>query len=105
MGFHVVSSGALLIRACAERDFLHAWGEGFVENHRHTWEVCRAPPRGRYGESPLQWRHRRADRALDRASPILEMIAPHVAHARLRSTRPTAPSRTSISRSAGASRS
>ncbi|HEX7668599.1 MAG TPA: hypothetical protein VF395_03405 [Polyangiaceae bacterium] len=87
MGSHVIVSGELLIRSHEERAFLDAWGDGFSDDHQHSW-LCiarhfgnasvRTTPAGDVTVSIDRWSE------LDYlAAALVERVAPHVASGRL----------------------
>ena len=87
MGSHVIVSGELLIRAREERAFVDAWGQGFSDDHQHSWRcvvryfgsasACTSPA-GDVAVSINRWSD------LDYlAAALLERVAPHVTSGRL----------------------
>ena len=90
MGSHVIVSGELLVRAREARVFLDAWGDGFSDDHEHSWRcvvrhfgsasVCTSPA-GDVAVSIGRWSD------LDYlAAALVERVAPHVASGRLEFT-------------------
>ncbi len=87
MGSHVIVTGHLFVAAAQRRVFLDAWGEGFVEDHAHTWGCV-----ARYlGDATIaRLRDGSVAIAVERwcdldylAAALLERLAPHIHHARL----------------------
>ena len=87
MGSHVIVSGEVLVRAPEERAFLEAWGDGFSDDHQHSWQCvvryfgdacARTSPAGDVTVSINRWSD------LDYlAAELVERVAPHVASGRL----------------------
>ena len=87
MGSHVIVRGELLVRARDQKAFLDAWGDGFSEDHRHSWRCvtryfgrasARTSPSGDVAVSIDRWSD------LDYlAAALVERVAPHVSDGRL----------------------
>jgi hypothetical protein len=82
MGSHVVASGEFLVRASATAAFLDAWGDGFIEDHDHTW-ACVSRYMG--NASVREFLNGDVEVSVERwsdldylATALLERISPHV---------------------------